>query len=68
MLVGDFILVLSSAYRIVGNLCMVQNFAVFVDSSASTEIKNFQSSARVYYGLSVGVVSLEHWHKIKIFF
>ena len=51
----------AGTYRIAGSFRMVQNFAVFADSSAAAEIRttNFSSLSSANYGLSVGVVSPE---------
>ena len=48
----------TEVYRIAGNFCMVQKFAVFADRSAAVKIRttNFSSAS---YGLLVGVVSPE---------
>ena len=52
---------LSYRIHVAGNFRIVQNFAVFADSSAAAEIRttNFSSLSSANYGLSVGVVSLE---------
>ena len=49
-------------YGIAGNFRTVQNFAFFVDRSATAKnrITKFSSLSSVNYGLSVGVVSPEH--------
>ena len=49
-------------YRMVGNFCMVQNFAVFVYRASTAKIRTMK------LWTMVGVISPEHRREIKNFF
>ena len=57
-------MVMHGSYRTVGNFCMVQTFAIFVDRSTTVKFLMLNSACYSANKQMVGVVSQERWHEI----